>query len=232
MRLLPRANILTAPTSVPTAASVFATAARESPETNSTPLKRSAYIPTQPDLPGITGLLEYRLDTGKPIRELTQILLRGPSTLTQGERELIATLVSSRNACRFCTTAHTAAAELLLGETATVEAVKLDPETAPVSEKMKALLRIAGKVQENGRLVTDEDVAAARAEGASDMEIHDTVLIAALFCLYNRYVDGLAAVTPEDPQFYRTLGERIVNRGYLRPEGGFPPPPQISNSGG
>jgi uncharacterized peroxidase-related enzyme len=145
----------------------------------------SAHIPTQEGLAGITGLLEYRLDTALPIRELTQILLRGPSTLTQGERELIATLVSHRNECRFCATAHTAAAELLLGEAATVEAVKRDPESAPVSAKMRALLRIAAKVQQNGRLVGEEDVAAARAEGAAD---------------------------------------RIVNRGYTRPPGGFPLP--------
>ena len=182
----------------------------------------SAHIPVQEGLAGITGLLEYRLDTAKPIREMTQLLLRGPSTLSEGERELIATLVSHRNACRFCTTAHTAAAELLLGESDTVAAVKADIESAPVSDKLKALLRIAGKVQENGRNVTDADVAAARAQGATDVEIHDTVLIAALFCLYNRYVDGLATWTPDDPAYYRTLADRIVNRGYTRPPGGFP----------
>ena len=182
----------------------------------------SAHVPVRPDLAGITGLLEYRLDTAEPIRELTQVLLRGPSTLTEGERELIATLVSHRNACRFCATAHTAAADLLLGESDTAAAVKRDPEHAPVSPKMRALLRIAGKVQENGRLVTAEDVTAARAEGATDVEVHDTVLIAALFCLYNRYVDGLATFTPDDPAYYRTLADRIVHRGYTRPPGGHP----------
>jgi uncharacterized peroxidase-related enzyme len=188
----------------------------------------SAHIPVQDGLVGITSLLEYRLDTGKPIRELTQTLLRGPSTLTMGERELIATVVSHRNACRFCAAAHTAAADLLFGEPHTVEAVKHDIDEAPVSPKMKALLRIAAKVQDNGRAVSNEDVAAARAEGASDVELHDTVLIAALFSLYNRYVDGLAAVTPDDPSFYRTLADRIVHRGYLRPEGGFAPPDKSS----
>ena len=181
----------------------------------------SAHIPVQPGLPGITGLLEYRLDTGKPIRELTQTLLRGPSTLSEGERELIATVVSHRNACRFCATAHTAAADLLLGESTTSAAVKHDIDEAPVSAKMKALLRIAAMVQDNGKFVTEADVAAARAEGATDLELHDTVLIAALFSLYNRYVDGLAADTPDDPAFYRTLADRIVNRGYLRPPSGF-----------
>jgi len=172
-------------------------------------------------LPGITGLLEYRQDTAQPIRELTQVLLRGPSTLSEGERELIATHVSSRNRCTFCTTAHTAAAALLLGDEAAADAVKQDIDAAPVSEKMKALLTIAGKVQEDGRKVTEDDVAEARRHGATDVEIHDTVLIAALFCLYNRYVDGLATITPEEPTYYETLAERIVHRGYMRPPGGY-----------
>lgn len=172
-------------------------------------------------LPGITGLLEYRLDTAKPIRELTQILLRGPSSLTQGERELIATIVSHKNECRFCSSAHTAAADLLLGDHETSSEVKSDPTTAPVSEKMRALLKIAAKVQESGRLVTEADVSAARGAGASDREIHDTVLIASLFSLYNRYVDGLATWAPDDPAFYEKLADRIVNRGYMRPEEGY-----------
>ena len=183
----------------------------------------SAHIPTQEGLFGITSLLEYRLDTAKPIRELTQTLLRGPSTLSEGERELIATVVSHRNACRFCTAAHTAAADLLLGDSTTTEAVKHDIDEAPVSPKMKALLRIAAKVQDNGRLVTEQDVAAARDEGATDLELHDTVLIAALFSLYNRYVDGLASVMPDDPAFYRNLADRLVTRGYVRPPGAFVP---------
>jgi len=105
-----------------------------------------------------------------------------------------------------------------------VEAVKHDLDGEPVSAKLKTLLRIAAKVQESGRAVSSDDVGAARAEGATDVEIHDTVLIAALFSLYNRYVDGLAAVTPDEPEYYRTLADRIVHRGYLRPEGGFPVP--------
>ena len=178
------------------------------------------YIPLEEHLPGITGLLEYRKDTAQPIRELTQILLRGPSTLTEGERELIATIVSHRNQCKFCVTAHTAAANILLGEEETSEKVKLDIATAPVSDKMKALLTIASLVQVNGRNVTTEAIQKAKDEGATDIEIHDTVLIAALFCLYNRYVDGLATVTPANPEYYKGLGERLKNHGYNRlPQG-------------
>ena len=179
------------------------------------------YIPLEEHLPGITGLLEYRKDSAKPIRELTQVLLRGPSSLTEGERELIATVVSFRNQCGFCTAAHTAATNVLLQENETSEAVKRDIDTAPVSAKMKALLRIASLVQSGGKNVTEGSVADAKTAGATDVEIHDTVLIAALFCLYNRYVDGLSTVTPSDPAFYQGLGERLKNHGYNRLPNGY-----------
>ena len=175
------------------------------------------YISVEQHLPGITGLLEYRKDSAAPIRELTQILLRGESTLTEGERELIATVVSSRNECRFCTAAHTAAANVLLEESRTSEAVKRNIDTAPVSEKMKALLHIAAQVQQSGKAVTPEAVAGAKQAGATDLEIHDTVLIAALFCLYNRYVDGLYTWQPDDQEMYDKMGKQRANEGYLTP---------------
>lgn len=178
------------------------------------------YITLEDHLPGITGLLEYRKDSAQPIRELTQFLLRGPSTLTEAERELLATIVSHNNECKFCTTAHTAAADKLLGECETTKAIKSDIETAPVSDKMKALLVIAKQVQQSGKSVTAESIARAKQVGASDIEIHDTVLIAALFCLYNRYVDGLATRLPDTSEYYETLAERLVTNGYKRlPQG-------------
>jgi uncharacterized peroxidase-related enzyme len=176
------------------------------------------YIPLNEKLPGITGLLDYRKDTALPIRQLTQILLRGPSTLTEGERELIATVVSHGNECAFCTAAHTAAADILLNDAAIAEKVKHEPDAAPVSDKMKALLTIARAVQKSGKLVTTAMVDEARAHGATDIEVHDTVLIAALFSLYNRYVDGLASVTPSEPAFYHKLGTILKDKGYLPSE--------------
>ena len=178
------------------------------------------YINVEEHLPGITGLLEYRKDSAEPIRNLTQFLLRGPNSLTEAERELIATIVSHRNECRFCSTAHTAAADFLLGECDTTQKIKQDISTAPVSEKMKALLTIAGQVQKSGKSVTTESVDAAKRAGATDVEIHDTVLIAALFCLYNRYVDGLSTIAPTDPAFYKGLAERIA-KSYMRSPTGY-----------
>lgn len=178
------------------------------------------HIAVEEHLPGITGLLEYRKDTAQPIRELTQILLRGESTLTEGERELIATVTSNGNQCRFCTAAHTAAADIFLGESETSSCVKIDIESAPLSEKMKALLVIADKVRESGKSVKPEHIARAKEAGATDLEIHDTVLISALFCLYNRYVDGLATALPDSPTYFDYLAERLKNHGYMRlPQG-------------
>jgi uncharacterized peroxidase-related enzyme len=179
------------------------------------------YIPLPEHLPGITGLLEYSQVTAHPIRILTQTLLRGESTLTPAERELIATIVSHNNECKFCTAAHTAAADVLLGESETCEIMKQDIDAAPVSEKMKALLKIAKQVQVSGKAITEDAIALAKERGATDIEIHDTVLIAALFCLYNRYVDGMATVAPSDPGFYKGLGQRLKDNGYNRLTNGY-----------
>src|SRR6266699_2526475 len=165
--------------------------------------------------PGIRGLLRFRPETARPLSELAEVLLRGPSTLTRGERELIASYVSSLNDCYYCTSSHAAFAAAQLPEgMALVQRVRSDVQTAPVSDKMRTLLAIAAAVQEGGSKVTPEHVEAARAAGATDAEIHDSVLIAAAFCMYNRYVDGLATVAPEDPAFYSMGAQAIVEYGY------------------
>jgi len=180
------------------------------------------HINLQPGLFGITSVLDFRPESAAPLCELTQMLLRGESTLTEAEREMIAAHVSSLNECTFCSSAHTAATCLLPGgKESGIQPMQADLQSLQVSAKMKSLLQIAEKVQRSGRSVTQEDIDHARANGATDREIHDTVLIAALFCLYNRYVDGLATLTPADPEFYQTLGKRITTRGYKMPEDGY-----------
>jgi uncharacterized peroxidase-related enzyme len=168
--------------------------------------------------PGIRGLLRYRPETARPLSELTEVLLRGPSTLTRGERELIAAYVSALNDCRYCSSSHAAcAAAQLPGGMALVEQVRADPGTAPVPAKLKALLAIASAVRDGGRTVTAEQVAGARAAGATDVEIHDTVLIAAVFCMVNRYVDGLATAAPDDPAVYAAGAQLLIRQGYVAP---------------
>ena len=166
-------------------------------------------------------MLRYRPETARPLSELTEVLLRGPGTLARGERELIAAYVSALNDCRYCSSSHAAcAAAQLPGGMALVEQVRADPASAPVSAKLKALLTIASSVAQNGHAVTAEHIAGARAAGATDVEIHDTVLIAAAFCMFNRYVDGLAAIAPEDPLLYVAGAQRLVMHGYLMPPAG------------
>ena len=167
--------------------------------------------------PGISAGFTYRPETARPMRQLAHILLHEPNSLSAGERELIATYVSSRNNCHFCQSSHGAAAACHLGDEAVVKQVKTDFNQAPISEKLKALLAIAGKVQQDGKLVTDDDVQAARNQGASDLEIHDTVLIAAAFCMYNRYVDGLGTWQPTDPEMYAQMGRHLASEGYNAP---------------
>jgi uncharacterized peroxidase-related enzyme len=167
--------------------------------------------------PGISAGFTFRPETAKPMRELAHILLHEPGSLTSGERELIATYVSSQNNCHFCQSSHGAAAACLLGDASVVEQVKTNFLAAPVSPKLKALLVIAGKVQQDGKLVTAADVETARRLGATDLEIHDTVLIAAAFSMYNRYVDGLGTWQPRDPELYARMGKHLADEGYREP---------------
>ncbi|GAB1510441.1 carboxymuconolactone decarboxylase family protein [Actinophytocola sp. KF-1] len=169
--------------------------------------------------PGITGPMKFRPETGQPLNELAEVLLRRqPHPLTPGERELIAAYVSGLNDCDFCCSSHSAfAAAQLPAGMALVDEVRGDLDAAPVSPKLRALLRIAGAVQQGGKKVTTDLVDAARAEGATDLEIHDTVLIAAAFCMYNRYVDGLATFAPQDKDAYTGMAARIVEQGYEVP---------------
>jgi uncharacterized peroxidase-related enzyme len=177
------------------------------------------HIALEQGVPGIVSAFAFRPETAKPMRALAETLLRGPSTLSSADRETIAAYVSSRNECRFCQLSHSAAAAEHLGGSdahyALIESVKADLDSASVTPKLKSLLRIAGKVQQGGKQVTSADIAAAREQGATDLEIHDTVLIAAAFCMYNRYVDGLATWQPEDPNSYRPMGKRMAHEGYV-----------------
>ena len=175
-----------------------------------------AHITLPDGLPGIRGPMAFRPETARPLNELVDVLLWGPHTLSRGERELIAAAVSAANDCEYCQTIHGAiAAHHLGGDEALVDYVKSDHEDAPISDKLRALITIARKTALGGLHVTADDVARARTHGATDLEIHDTVLIAAVFCLCNRYVDGLATWTPRNPEFYRQRAAMIAERGYV-----------------
>jgi uncharacterized peroxidase-related enzyme len=178
-----------------------------------------AHISVKEGIPGIRSLVMFRPETGKHLYELVQVLLRGESPLSEAERELIAAYVSSLNDCSFCMNSHAAAARYLYKEQKMiVDIILSDYHKAQISDKLKALLNIAGKVQKSGKEVTSEDIAVARKFGAIDRDIHDTVLIAATFCMLNRYVDGLDSLTPSSPSEYESMGKRLGENGYIMPD--------------
>lgn len=183
------------------------------------------HISVPEGVPGIRSLVMFRPESGQHLYALAQVLLRGDSPLREAERELIAAYVSSRNDCMYCMNSHAAAARYLFKDKQKlVDFVLNDYQSAEISEKLKSLLAIAGKVQQSGKVVSEKDVADARKHGASDRDIHDTVLIAAAFCMFNRYVDGLASFTPSDPKVYAEMGKRLGEKGYVLPT---PPMPKV-----
>jgi len=183
-------------------------------------------------LQGIRGPMAFRPETAKPLNELAEALLHAPNSLAPGERELIATYVSYLNDCYFCQTVHGAiAAAHLDNDEDLVRRVKADFQHADLTAKLKTLLVIAGKVQRGGKHVTAADVEEARNAGASDVEIHDAVLIAAAFCMYNRYVDGLATWQPEDEELYRQRGKKTASEGYVSMSREYIPQPDLETQG-
>lgn len=175
------------------------------------------FIKTGIQQPGIIELLFYKGNTGRALSNLANTLLLGPSNLTCGERELIASYVSNLNKCEFCHESHSAAANVHLNDSGkTVLQIKTNLQGAPISNKLKKLLEISAMVQQSGRNVTAEMIEAAKKAGASDEDIHDTVLIAAAFCMYNRYVDGLRTNLPKDKLEYLPMGKRMA-KGYRYP---------------
>jgi uncharacterized peroxidase-related enzyme len=173
------------------------------------------HIELDKNLPGIRSLMAFRPETAEPLSALAEILLRDTIGLSPLERELIGTYVSYLNDCFYCHHSHGEIAVCYLsGDRGLVDAVRRNYKEAPISEKLKSLLTIAGKVQKSGKSVLAEDIENARNHGATDRDIHDTVLIAAAFSLFNRYVDGLATVAPQDMSSYPLRARQIVEQGY------------------
>ena len=174
-----------------------------------------AFIKIDESLPGIRGLMHFRPETAQPLNDLAEILLRADNSLSRGERELIATYVSYLNGCFFCQHAHGGIAQHYLGcDSAFIDSVKEDFSSSPISQKLKGLLAIAGSVCKGGKHVSETQISQAREAGASDREIHDAVLIAAAFCMFNRYVDGLGTTAPADLEFYIRRGRQRAEEGY------------------
>ena len=175
-----------------------------------------AHINLPEGLAGIRGPMAYRPETAKPLNELAEVLLHDDNnTLTRGEREMIGAYVSSLNDCFYCQNVHGALAQHYFEcDMQFIDNIKKDFLSAPISEKLKALLTIAGSVQKGGKYVTEDQIENAKSLAATDKEIHDTVLIAAAFCMFNRYVDGLNTLAPQDRNLYIERAKWRAEEGY------------------
>ncbi len=146
------------------------------------------------------------------MRALAQAVLRGPSPIDAKTRELVAAYVSSRNECAYCTHSHAAVARRL-GDARVDDAIagKLDA----FDEKTRSFLAIAEHVRAGIAPLPNALVSAARAAGADDVAIHDVILVAAAFSMFNRYVESTGALTPPaDAESYVTNAERLATKGY------------------
>ncbi len=174
-----------------------------------------AYIKVPEGLPGIVGPMAFRPETALHLNNLAEELLRSKNSLSRGFRELMATYVSYLNDCFFCQNAHGGLAQHYLEcDMNYIDNIKKNYLDSDLTGKEKALLEIAASVQKGGKNVSGGQIEKARKLGATDLEIHDTVLIAAAFCMFNRYVDGLNTWAPEDRNFYVIRAKSRAEEGY------------------
>ncbi len=163
---------------------------------------------------GIWYLLAFKPEMTSALSTLTQAVMRGPSPLTIGQRELIAAYVSTTNQCSFCSGSHMAVAGELLGDAPLVKAVCTNLETAGISDQEKALLRFVGKVTQTPSCITQKDLDDLKEWGWSDEALYDAITVTALFNFYNRWNDahGTPAMTPEA---FAASGLRLAEKGYV-----------------
>ena len=175
------------------------------------------YIKLPDSIPGMLSLLTAYPETGQHLSAFAQQLLRAESSLSSAERELIAAKISQANHCKYCKHSHAQTACHLFSDkdNKIVEEVIFKNNIKVLSKKMQALIEIALAVQQSGLTVKQFHIDKARNAGADNKAIHDTVLISAAFCMFNRYIDGLATLTPDEPKSYQMIGKRLAESGYV-----------------
>ncbi|WP_337044062.1 carboxymuconolactone decarboxylase family protein [Emticicia sp. 17c] len=170
-----------------------------------------AYIQLPDNAIGMRGLMAFRPHLAPHLGAFTEGILSIDEGLSKAEREIIGTLVSKLNECQLCEGVHGAVAACYLNDDeALISQIKENYENAPITDKLKSLLAIAASVQKSGKSVSVSQIERAKALGATDIEIHDTVIIAATFCFFNRYLDGLGITPIEDPEVFRERGRMIA----------------------
>ena len=141
-----------------------------------------------------------------------EVLMRGPSPLSVGERELIAAYVSGLNACSYCHGIHSVTAQAFGVPEQLIKDMVLDLDTASVDERLRPLLRFVRALTKLPTRVVQADIEAIRSAGWGDDAIHDAVAVCALFNFMNRYVEGLG-ISANDA-YFQLSGLRLHEGGY------------------
>jgi uncharacterized peroxidase-related enzyme len=160
--------------------------------------------------PGL--ILKPHPESGALVMRLTEVLLRGPSTMTPAQRELIAAYTSAVNACEFCYGAHAATAEALGVDERWLTRLIDDVDTAPVDDKLKPILRYVRRLTRHPSSVRQQDVDAIFAAGWDEDAFYHVVAICGLFNFYNRLIDGYGVKST--PDYRKRVGERLAEHGY------------------
>ncbi len=162
---------------------------------------------------GIRGPMMVRPEVAIHLNELASVLLHDEHTLSKADREFIGTAASAANNCEYCSNIHAAITAAHAGSTRVAILESAASETTS-DNKVAALASLAKLVTQGGKAITEEAISRARSAGATDTEIHDSILIGASFCMFNRYVDGLATPTPNAHEAYDTMARERAAKGY------------------
>ncbi len=170
-----------------------------------------SFIPSMPNT-SLLDVFKVYPELAAPLHEFAEVLMRGPSPFSAGERELLAAYVSSRNACGFCRGSHTAVAERFGMPAGVIDDLDRDIDSAGVPDRLKPVLRYVRKLNDAPSQVSRADAEAVYAAGWDETALCHAVLVCAHFNLMNRWVEGLGIET--DPAVVRMAGEHLHKKGY------------------
>lgn len=174
-----------------------------------------AHISLDPNLPGMRSLLAFRPAIAPSLLGLMQTIMRSNIGLSIGERELIATYVSKLNNCSQCFQIHGEVAKcFFIDQPTLINEILEDSNLSTITERQNVILNIAKNVQRGGLFVTAKQIEEAKLKGISELEIHDIVLIASLFCFFNKYSDGLGLTSNDTPETLSKRGQIMAEFGY------------------
>lgn len=172
-----------------------------------------AYLPNLAEKATLLDVFRMFPQTNRPLLEFHQALLRGPSSFTEAERELIAAYVSGLNGCRYCHGVHTATAERLGVPQGAIAALLAGDPKADIPAKMRPVLELAAKLTERADGLTKSDVDVVFAAGWDGQAYYHVVATVALFNYMNRLVEGLGIEL--DPAYVSVAAQRLADNGYL-----------------